>query len=749
MSARSGTRKRPLNLSPATTLNVMRSNSNSNSGTNSNSNAGSISRSVKRAKTNSRSNIGSSSIKTPKNTQQTMKSFIGRPGVGDTKRDANVNNTNFLAAQSAARLRSVNAQVKPVKATLGNKVKKKATSVKATLGKKVKKKATQVRPRSDQASKNAKSITVASARATARAISQRTVLSRRQQVAKKPMMTTGDLLDIYQLYLAIVNQRHVILGSDIASTLTDEQVNKVFVDMMALQLKGARNANKFSNFLLLMNYVCRVGRATSYLLLLTGSSNTEKIIVNAYVLKNEKQNPLTYGSLKGILSSRDWSDSKSKLVSLRQKNARWLKVPSFEEFQRESNKFTRDGDVFVERPMFMKRFREKYFNETFKSLIETFKETNDFLGKLQNMLKSNDFEHKQLRQLFKAPAMPTNNSLKILELMRSRNRRYYPKNMVNATGIGPRHHVQPQSMLSHYLGSNEVTSSTYTGSPLSLPSVLYFADAMLLRKNGMTFARSPTVGKHNFRGKGDKVIIRQEPALLMPPADLLNYFYEINRCNTAWRHGGIHCGLENTGHNKKGKHGQTRTNVVVNTNSMIETMIEAYTLNKSAFDYSEMYTLLDKSKYEAIYFDSNGVPQKIKNDGDENIDGNYFFQNFRYIFKEGVAEIDVLKLIAQSFKSNNTKKLDFKKTFALQTTRRNMTVLLNRLYKDPAVKIAGSVDNVMKIVEKLSRTYFKGLDKQELGIIRNLLNEGQRKNSSASRKLINARVKIWKELGLK
>lgn len=749
MSARSGTRKRPLNLSPATTLNVMRSNSNSNSGTNSNSNAGSMSRSVKRAKTNSRSNIGSSSIKTPKNTQQTMKSFIGRPGVGDTKRDANVNNTNFLAAQSAARLRSVNAQVKPVKATLGNKVKKKATSVKATLGKKVKKKATQVRPRSDQASKNAKSITVASARATARAISQRTVLSRRQQVAKKPMMTTGDLLDIYQLYLAIVNQRHVILGSDIASTLTDEQVNKVFVDMMALQLKGARNANKFSNFLLLMNYVCRVGRATSYLLLLTGSSNTEKIIVNAYVLKNEKQNPLTYGSLKGILSSRDWSDSKSKLVSLRQKNARWLKVPSFEEFQRESNKSTRDGDVFVERPMFMKRFREKYFNETFKSLIETFKETNDFLGKLQNMLKSNDFEHKQLRQLFKAPAMPTNNSLKILELMRSRNRRYYPKNMVNATGIGPRHHVQPQSMLSHYLGSNEVTSSTYTGSPLSLPSVLYFADAMLLRKNGMTFARSPTVGKHNFRGKGDKVIIRQEPALLMPPADLLNYFYEINRCNTAWRHGGIHCGLENTGHNKKGKHGQTRTNVVVNTNSMIETMIEAYTLNKSAFDYSEMYTLLDKSKYEAIYFDSNGVPQKIKNDGDENIDGNYFFQNFRYIFKEGVAEIDVLKLIAQSFKSNNTKKLDFKKTFALQTTRRNMTVLLNRLYKDPAVKIAGSVDNVMKIVEKLSRTYFKGLDKQELDIIRNLLNEGQRKNSSASRKLINARVNIWKELGLK
>jgi len=182
---------------------------------------------------------------------------------------------------------------------------------------------------------------------------------------------------------------------------------------------------------------------------------------------------------------------------------------------------------------------------------------------------------------------------------------------------------------------------------------------------------------------------------------------------------------------------------------MIETMIEAYTLNKSAFDYSEMYTLLDKSKYEAIYFDSSGVPQKIENDGDENIDGNYFFQNFRYIFKEGSMEIDLLKLIARSFKSNNTKKLDFKKTFALQTTRRNMSVLLNRLYKNTAVKLVGSVEEVMKIVQSLNKTYSNSLDNQEIDNIRKLLNEGERKNSSASRKLINARATIWRELGLK
>lgn len=594
--------------------------------------------------------------------------------------------------------------------------------------------------------KTARSITATASRDVSKAINKPPPRSKRTAVVPKQLILMEDLLDIYHLYLAIVNQRHVILGSDIASTLTDEQVNKVFVDMMELQLKGVRNANKFSNFLRLMNYVCRVGRATSYLLLRTDSSNTEKIIKNAYVLNNPMEK-LTYGSIKSKLSKRDWLDAKLKLESLRKRGARWLKVPSFVEFQNESSTSVRGGEVFHLNPSFMGQFRKKDFNATFKSLIETFKETNDFLEKLKNMLRSNDFEHTRLRQLFKASNMPTNNSLKILQLMRSRPERYYAKNMVNATGIGPRHHVQPQSMLSHYLGSDEVKSSTYTGRPLSLPSVLYFADAMLLRKNGMTFARSPTVGKHNFRGKGDKVIIRQEPALLMPPEDLQNYLFEINRCNTAWRHGGIHCGLESVGHNIK--HGVTRTNAVVNTNSMIKMMIEAYTLNKSAFDYSEMYTLLDKSKYEAIYFDSSGVPQKIENDGDENIDGNYFFQNFRYIFGEGTAEIDVLKLIARSFKSNTTRKLDFKKTFALQTTRQNMTSLLNRLYKDSAVKLVGSVDEVMKIVEKLSRTYKNSLNSEELRIIRNVLDEGRRNNSSASRKLINARAAIWRELGLK
>ena len=115
-----------------------------------------------------------------------------------------------------------------------------------------------VRRKTDQASKTSKSITPAAVRGVARSTSRPSTASRRQLSAKKMMMTPEDLMDIYQLYLAIVNQRHVILGSDISSSLTDEEVNKVFVDKMEIQLRGARNANKFSNFLKIMNYVCRV-----------------------------------------------------------------------------------------------------------------------------------------------------------------------------------------------------------------------------------------------------------------------------------------------------------------------------------------------------------------------------------------------------------------------------------------------------------------------------------------------------------
>ena len=69
----------------------------------------------------------------------------------------------------------------------------------------------------DPAAKTARSITKTAAKGVATYINKPPPRSKRTAVVPKQMILMEDLLDIYHLYLAIVNQRHVILGSDIAS----------------------------------------------------------------------------------------------------------------------------------------------------------------------------------------------------------------------------------------------------------------------------------------------------------------------------------------------------------------------------------------------------------------------------------------------------------------------------------------------------------------------------------------------------
>ena len=59
-------------------------------------------------------------------------------------------------------------------------------------------------------------------------------------------------------------------------------------------------------------------------------------------------------------------------------------------------------------------------------------------------------------------------------------------------------------------------------------------------------------------------------------------------------------------------------------------MARAYESNKGNFSYKEMYTLLDTDNYQAISL-KGGVPISIKNDMDENVDEDHFFQSFIYI----------------------------------------------------------------------------------------------------------------------
>jgi hypothetical protein len=262
MSARPSTRKRPRNLSPTTTLNVM--NSNSNSGMNSNSNAGIMSPPVKRAKTiqelNSRSNIGSSPIKTPKTTRQAMKSFIDRPGVGGTKRVANVNNTKFLAAQSAARLRSVKAtpvKATPVKATPGKKKEKKEKKEKSGTPKK---------RTGAEGKKEARNVTSTYLATIARNIAKNTApsSSKQSRTTRPSIIGTNDLSTFYNLYSLMLIQRSIVLSDRITNNKSDDQLNQEYVMLMKSQL-GKTVDKKVGNLLPIMNYVFKFGRTINYI----------------------------------------------------------------------------------------------------------------------------------------------------------------------------------------------------------------------------------------------------------------------------------------------------------------------------------------------------------------------------------------------------------------------------------------------------------------------------------------------------
>ena len=63
--------------------------------------------------------------------------------------------------------------------------------------------------------------------------------------------------------------------------------------------------------------------------------------------------------------------------------------------------------------------------------------------------------------------------------------------------------------------------------------------------------------------------------------------------------------------------------------------------------------------------------------------------------------------------------------------------------------MSSELNEQLEAYYKLKHKYEDKIQRLKLKIIRNVLDEGRRNNSSASRKLINARATIWRELGLK
>jgi hypothetical protein len=166
-------------------------------------------------------------------------------------------------------------------------------------------------------------------------------------------------------------------------------------------------------------------------------------------------------------------------------------------------------------------------------------------------------------------------------------------------------------------------------------------------------------------------------------------------------------------------------------------MSQAYESDQGKFPFREMYSLLDTDKYEAIYFDKNGNPVKIKHDMDENVDQDHFFQSFVYIFGSNERlQIDILKLISE----HRTKIKSPNKKLAIQTSGDNMRRLLALLYNNPAHKVIGE-DGVRKVIQTLNSVYQKGLSKSEIDDIVNI--------SKSGKNISNIRKRIWNEIGLR
>jgi len=548
------------------------------------------------------------------------------------------------------------------------------------------------------------------------------------RIVKDKMFDLKTLNNIYNFYITIVARRHITLGSDVSSDLSDEEVNSIYVKKMKEQLPDERQ-QKFQYLLEILNYVCGIGRGLNFILENRKNARVYNLIKNHYVIPQGRVLQSQIANFGG----KNWNIVVNK-------RTRWF-----------TSQVPKRG-LFKENTGFLDNIL--YNDELLRilSFLQSFKETNDILSKLNIILKDkNNVQHELLGKLFNLNEKSS--PIKFLQALRSGVAKH-PKTMANASVKGPRHHVQPQSQLVRYIRNvNTGRQEVYVGKPLSLPSILFLADAMLLKKSGLRLINKG--GVHNYRGKGDKPILRQEPSLLKPPEELERYFLEINRCSTSWRHGAIHCALVNVGYNTT--HGVTNTRRVQTITDMLELMVKAYAKEDAPFDFPDFLVHLDSS-YQPIFFSDKKQPialnSKPKNLADlemlrEKVDKRQFFQSFKYIFKEGSEEVDILKEISLKLKNDTTRDMDFSKTFAIQTTGQNMNRFLTMLYTYDAVDILTD-KSILSIIRSLSRSYEKGkeLTENEIRSITNLLEKGKNKNTraQAQRELVEMREKIWKEL---
>ena len=551
------------------------------------------------------------------------------------------------------------------------------------------------------------------------------------RIRKPDMINIDDLVSLYDLYSLMLQRRSMVLSDRFKSNKTDDQLNAEYVNLMKTQL-GKSMEKKIGNILTIMNFVFRFGGTVNDIMLRNAAQRKQvfNFIENKYKLRPCTTSSTLITNFKTLNSIASKKGS-SKKISIA-KN-----TPGFRRLNATRNINVLQNSTGIKNLLYGGELLPKLM-----TLFRMFEETNDLYSRLTNILKesNNSIRKKELIRLFNLDPSKNIKAIDVLNLLRSRSNAK-PMQMLPAPYPGPKHHVMSVASLKKLINTN-----VYVGIPSSLQSILFYTDAILLQRNNIKF-NGPN-GK-NVRNKADRPILRQEPALLKPPEALFNHVMTINRCNTNFRHGGIHCGLVSVGYDKS--KGEINEDNIKDNQIALDHMARAYESNKGNFSYKEMYTLLDTDNYQAISL-KGGVPTRIKNDMDENVDEDHFFQSFIYIFgspsstNQGL-RVDILKYISDfAFKTGRAAKIPVQrrnnglnKRFVIQTNYENMKQLLTKLYKEPAHKVIGEI-KLRELLEILNKSYKNGLSKDE---INRIINDSKTGNITANRK------KIWNNIGLK
>jgi hypothetical protein len=547
---------------------------------------------------------------------------------------------------------------------------------------------------------------------------------------KENMINMDDLVALYNVYSLMLQRRSMVLSDRFKSNKTDNELNAEYVNLMKTQL-GKTMYNKIGPLEKIMNFVFKFGGTVNDIMLRNAAQRKQvfNIIENKYKLRPGSTSSTLITNFKTLNSYASKKGSSIKISTAKN-------TPGFRRLNATRNINVLQNNNGIKNLLYGGELLPKLM-----TLFRMFEETNDLYSRLTNILKesNNSFRKKELIRLFNLDPSKNIKAIDVLNLLRSRSNAK-PMQMLPAPYPGPKHHVMSVGSLKKLINTN-----VYVGIPSSLQSILFYTDAILLQRNNIKF-NGPN-GK-NVRNKADRPILRQEPALLKPPEALFNHVMTINRCNTNFRHGGIHCGLVSVGYDKS--KGEINRDKIKDNQIALDHMARAYESNKGNFSYKEMYTLLDTDNYQAISL-KGGVPTSIKNDMDENVDEDHFFQSFIYIFgspsstNQGL-RVDILKLISDFATKTGTSGIRVQKKnngrhkrFVIQTNYENMKQLLTKLYKEPAHKVIGEI-KLREVLETLNKSYKEGLSKDE---INRIINDSKTGNITANRK------KIWNNIGLK